>query len=144
VRCRQLDMRESLRGDLAAASRTYSQRTIGVGELRPKRENINDCAVDGVLRRHTTSEPAFGAWCFRAFSHAGNTSSNLVGVTAIRELGFGRASFIAERSRAGRFLLCLRGCVAVANAERVNVCGRSRASSTPSAETSTIVRSTGF
>jgi hypothetical protein len=33
----------------------------------------------------------------------------IVGVTAIRELGFGRASSVAERSRAGRFDLCLPG-----------------------------------
>jgi hypothetical protein len=59
-------------------------------------------------------KPAFGAWCLRASSldpkrvlallarlalarsssHAGNTSSNLAGVTAIREPGFGRVSSI--------------------------------------------------
>ena len=43
-------------------------------------------------------------------SHAGKASSNLAGVTAIREPGFGRASSIAERNRAWRFHLCLGGC----------------------------------
>ena len=37
--------------DLAVASRTYSKRSIGVGELDPECGNINDCAVDGVSRR---------------------------------------------------------------------------------------------
>jgi hypothetical protein len=29
----------------------YSKSIIGVGELAPKRGNVNDCALDGVLRR---------------------------------------------------------------------------------------------
>ena len=38
--------------ELAVASRAYSKSIIAVGELEPERGNVNDCAVDGVLRRH--------------------------------------------------------------------------------------------
>jgi hypothetical protein len=72
VRCRRLDMRNSsaaharrrvegrlslassrcgFRLDLAVASRTYSKRSTGVASLDPERGNVNDCAMDGVLRR---------------------------------------------------------------------------------------------
>jgi len=33
-------------------SRAYSKTIIEVGELDPERGNVNDCAVDEVLRRH--------------------------------------------------------------------------------------------
>jgi hypothetical protein len=37
--------------DRAVASRAYNKSIIGVGELAPKRGNVNDRALDGVLRR---------------------------------------------------------------------------------------------
>jgi hypothetical protein len=51
----------------------------------------------------------------RSPSHSAMKTENwfqlrIVGVTAIREPGFCRASSIAERSRAGRWPFCLRGC----------------------------------
>ena len=42
--------------DRAVASRTYSKCSIGVGQLDPERGNVNDCAVDGVLRRDSAEE----------------------------------------------------------------------------------------
>lgn len=40
------------RFDRAVANRGYSRSIIGVGELDPERGNVNDCAVNEVLRRH--------------------------------------------------------------------------------------------
>ena len=37
---------------VAVASRAYSSSVIEVGELGPKCRNVNDCALDEVLRRH--------------------------------------------------------------------------------------------
>ena len=37
---------------LPVASRAYSKSIIGVGALAPKGRNVNDYAVDEVLRRH--------------------------------------------------------------------------------------------
>ena len=49
---RLVDSRRGFRLDLAVASRAYSKRSMGVGQLDPERGNVNDCAVDEVLRRH--------------------------------------------------------------------------------------------
>jgi hypothetical protein len=45
--------RSGFRLELAVASRAYSRSIIGVGELDPERGNVNDCAVNEVLRRHS-------------------------------------------------------------------------------------------
>jgi hypothetical protein len=65
------------------------------------------CPWVAVVEAHHTA--------IRSSSHSSMKTENwlqlrIVGVTAIREPGFGRASSIAERSRAGRFRLCLGGC----------------------------------
>ena len=39
--------------DRAVASRAYSKGSIGWAQPDPERGNVNDCAVDGILRRHT-------------------------------------------------------------------------------------------
>lgn len=44
--------RRDLRLDLAVASRAQSKSIVRVSELDPKHENVNDCALDGVLRRN--------------------------------------------------------------------------------------------
>jgi hypothetical protein len=61
---RERDTRCGFRLDLAVASRTYSKCSIGVGQLDPERGNVNDCAVDGVLRRHRvkTIPRLFRSW----------------------------------------------------------------------------------
>jgi len=53
--------RWAFRLDLAVASRAYSKSIIGVGELAPKRGNVNDCSLDGVLRRDRFLEVGKGA-----------------------------------------------------------------------------------
>jgi hypothetical protein len=42
--------------DLAVASTAYSKSIIEAGELDPERGNVNDCAVDEVLRRHNDAQ----------------------------------------------------------------------------------------
>jgi hypothetical protein len=89
VRCRQLDMREPS----AVAALT----------LRGTRS----CAWTAVVEAHHA--------VIRSSSHSSMKAENwfqlrIVGVTAIREPGFGRAFSTAERSRAGGLRLGLPGC----------------------------------
>ena len=78
--------------DRAVARRTYSEGSIGVGQLDPDRANISDRAVDGILRRHR----------WPGMDRRGKGKNRRFELENCREEAGGLTTFLDRRLHAGR------------------------------------------